>query len=542
MFVVASLIILPIFCVGQLKFEETLLIADNDYLYSQDIDSGNCRYIATGYREVYNRSISKDIVLVKWKDTPGYVWVKHYSGPSNRHDIGRHVMKTLDGGYLVSGTTNSYSTGVHYDAFAMKLNSSGTVQWFNYWGGSYTDLAYSSCEDNNYYYIAGCYTVSSTSTNTNGFICCFNKSNGALVWGKRYKNYNNSYYLNFTSIIVGYDNYLYVTGTANSTTTNNALCIKINPANGNVSWSYRYSVAGKNITGINISKGQNSGYMISGYSNSSSLYKVWLLKLRGNGTVSWSKIYYRSATNDNGIQTKKTSTGYAVYGVTKSFGSDDMFLMTTDTSGNNNSVHYYTGSSKTEGSLSFRDVGTALLELGNKGYAMVSGQKNASNVWDLFLLRADQNGHTGCELDTTFLDSTLTVNRYILYDSLFNVTVYDSTITKYDITPSWDTICPPDSIDTLSSKSMLLNAPEIQKQDILIYPNPVNDILYVDFGGMVIEDAEIAIYDYMGRLVLKQKSQNKSIVPIAVSNLNKGVYFVQVRSGETQNCKKIVVD
>ena len=202
---------------SQYRFEETIPSTYGNYLYAQDLDSATSQYIATGYISLLGRN-SKDILLVKWSDNPGYIWVNRYTGPSTYADIGRHVMKTTDGGYLISGTSNSFTSGGNYDGLTFKTNNNGVVQWAEYFGESYNDYALSSCETANYYYVAGKIGLSSTAYQTNGLIMCFNKSTGALVWGKRYKNYNNAYYQAFNSIIVGYDGYLYVSGTAISST------------------------------------------------------------------------------------------------------------------------------------------------------------------------------------------------------------------------------------------------------------------------------------------------------------------------------------
>jgi hypothetical protein len=65
--------ILPFMVSAQYKFEENLLISRNDYLYSQDMDSANFQYIATGYMDTVGKPVGKDVLLVKWNDNPGYI-------------------------------------------------------------------------------------------------------------------------------------------------------------------------------------------------------------------------------------------------------------------------------------------------------------------------------------------------------------------------------------------------------------------------------------------------------------------------------------
>src|SRR3990170_1158711 len=39
------------------------------------------------------------------------------------------VMQTADGGYLLTGSTDSYGAS-NYDAYLLKTNSAGSIQWF----------------------------------------------------------------------------------------------------------------------------------------------------------------------------------------------------------------------------------------------------------------------------------------------------------------------------------------------------------------------------------------------------------------------------
>jgi hypothetical protein len=538
-FIIVLLMCLPVFGWSQYKFEETLSISYDDYLYSQDIDSGNFQYIATGYESMYER-FNKDILLVKWNDQPGYLWAKRYAAPGSWTDIGRHVMKTQDNGYLVSGFTNSYNSGSNYDGFTMKTNSYGEVIWFVYYGGSFNDYSYSSCEDTNYYYVAGKYGRSSTSNFTNGFIYCFNKSTGAVVWGKRYKSYSDAYYFSFNSIIVGYDGNLVVTGTCLNSTQSFMMCAKINPATGNLIWNYFYRAYSTKLTSVNIAKGHNNGYILTGNYGKS---KVMLLKLKSNGSVSWAKTYFRNGIGDVGIQTIKTTNGYATYGVTKSFGSDDLFLLNTDTAGRRNWMHIYHGPGSTEGTLSLNDLGTSLLYLADDGYAMVSGKKNSANTWDSYLLRADSYGHTGCELDTSFIDSTLSVYRYTLSDSLFNISAIDTAITAYTLSPSWDTICGPDSLIT-KTKALERIPKNETALEVHVYPNPASKTLFLDFETPLESIAEIQIFNYTGQLKMHKtiNTTTSKLVSLDIGQIAPGLYIVQVLCAKSKTTIKIIIE
>ena len=85
----------------------------------------------------------------------------------------------------------------------------------------------------------------------------------------------------------------------------------------------------------------------------------------------------------------------------------------------------------------------------------------------------------------------------------------------------------------LLSNTPELTAPEAQ---VTIYPNPVNDRLYIDRPWETIDIVEI--YDAGGRLVLKQSAFNEAA--IEVSTLPAGVYFLNMKRGEDVVVKRFV--
>ncbi len=76
------------------------------------------------------------------------------------------------------------------------------------------------------------------------------------------------------------------------------------------------------------------------------------------------------------------------------------------------------------------------------------------------------------------------------------------------------------------------------KNTIKIYPNPVSDILTIEnpFSG----NLQIQVINQLGQLILKQ-AKNASSTSLDVSNLSKGLYFLNIHSetGETQTIKFI---
>ena len=76
---------------------------------------------------------------------------------------------------------------------------------------------------------------------------------------------------------------------------------------------------------------------------------------------------------------------------------------------------------------------------------------------------------------------------------------------------------------------------EMFAPNVTIYPNPVNDKLFIETE---VEIEEVVVYDIYGRQQTTVNGQQSSV--INVSNLSKGVYFVNVKTGVGNVVKKIV--
>ena len=75
-----------------------------------------------------------------------------------------------------------------------------------------------------------------------------------------------------------------------------------------------------------------------------------------------------------------------------------------------------------------------------------------------------------------------------------------------------------------------------------LYPNPAHHNLYLEFPSST-EGSEklIEIYDIRGSLIHKEKSYEKRLI-IDVSNLDKALYFIKIRSDDYQSYQKFIVN
>lgn len=74
-----------------------------------------------------------------------------------------------------------------------------------------------------------------------------------------------------------------------------------------------------------------------------------------------------------------------------------------------------------------------------------------------------------------------------------------------------------------------------------LYPSPVSDILYLNFGDPLSQPRDIIIHDINGRQILRQTiSSNVSQAKIDVSMLNDGHYSVEVVTGVIKSQKRFI--
>nr|MDO8100495.1 fibronectin type III domain-containing protein [Candidatus Njordarchaeota archaeon] len=203
---------------------------------------------------------------------PQTQWNKTYGGTSN--DMASSVQQTVDGGYIVAGTT--YSFGVAWDFWLVKTDSNGSQQWNKTYGGANWDAASSVHQTDDGYIVAG--TTYSIGAGGADFWLVKTDSAGNQQWNKTY----------------------------GGTSTDQA-------------WSVQQTSDG--------------GYIAAGSTASfgAGFWDFWLLKTDSAGIQQWNKTYGRTG-DDEAYSVQQTSDGgYIAAGRTNSSGAGllDFWLVKT---------------------------------------------------------------------------------------------------------------------------------------------------------------------------------------------------------------------
>jgi len=253
-------------------------IPDCGYSVEQTLDGG---YIITGYTESYGSGAS-DVYLIKTDEAGNEQWYKTFGGAD--YDVAYSVQQTEDGGYIIAGETSSFGEGA-IDVYLIKTNGSGNEEWSKTFGGNDLDGAYSVQQTNEGGYIIAGFTA--------------------------------SFAIDYVGIYL----------------------IKLD-ASGNEDWIKIYAGSDTNDTYVGHSVHQtiDGGYIVTGFIDTlgTHIYDVYLLKTDEDGNEKWSNTFGGS-DRDRGLSIQQTTDrGYIIAGYTESFGAgdQDVYLLKTDANGN----------------------------------------------------------------------------------------------------------------------------------------------------------------------------------------------------------------
>jgi hypothetical protein len=450
----AMLLLTTLSVSGQITFERTYGGFGMDFGNSvlQTSDNG---YILLGSTESF--SDSREVYLIKTDQYGDTLWTKTYNGSTT--DFGQSIQQTMDGGYIICGEKD-------LKTLLIKTNDRGDTLWTR----TYSGIGHSieQAPDSGYV-VAG--TTWSNDVRYN-MLLYKTKPNGDLIWEKSYGNKRSQYCWDFKQTFDG--GYILV-GSTDEISTSGIYLVRTNSM-GDTLWTRTIEGSGF-AGGYSLDITSDNGYIIYGYSGNSDGYKFYLVKTDVNGDTLWSKTYENG--NYNSGQVRQTPDGGYIFVAStdkNDFPNKAVYLVKTDSNGDTLWTRTYK-----------QGCGTGLQITSDGGYIIVgyifglSGEMNN----DIYLLKTDMNGIT-----------TGIKNRKVNSD--------------------------------ISAKS---------------YPNPFNDFVTIEFENSRNISYDLLLYTTQGQLKRIIKNITTSKVTLERGDLESGLYIFQILAKkEIYTTGKIIIE
>lgn len=80
-----------------------------------------------------------------------------------------------------------------------------------------------------------------------------------------------------------------------------------------------------------------------------------------------------------------------------------------------------------------------------------------------------------------------------------------------------------------------------ENMELMIYPNPASNSINIYYPLIENKEAEISIYDMMGKQVLYQSLKGRKLLEINTTDLSNGIYFLKIQTNAFIQSKRIVI-
>lgn len=317
----------------------------------------------------------------QYAQPPDTLWTRTYGGAHD--DAGSSVIKTVDNGYLVTGTTASFGAGDR-DIYVVKTDSMGNTQWTKTYGGTGLEIGTSAQQTLDYGFIITGWTESFGAGSCDIYVVRID-SLGDTLWTRTYGGANAEY----GNCVQHADDGLYVIvgSTYSFGAGGSDVYLLMIDDSGNVIWAKTYGGT-ENDVGRSVQQTFDRGYILVGDTRSFGTGDgdVWLVKTDTLGDTLWTRTYgYGWPTSMDGYSVTQTSdTGYVIAGTAlRTVGSSWVFCIKTDSQGDSLWTRIY--------SPGVYDRGNYVIETADGCYVVV-GSTSAPVESYIYLIKINPAG------------------------------------------------------------------------------------------------------------------------------------------------------
>ncbi|HNU34943.1 MAG TPA: hypothetical protein PKN75_15255, partial [Bacteroidia bacterium] len=480
LFIAACLSFNPKLNAQEIEWQNTIGGDSLDELYyiQQTVDGG---YILGGSSssnisgdKTENGNGNKDYWIVKTDSAGDIQWQNTIGG--NGEDLLCSIQQTIDGGYILGGTSGSgisgdkteNSIGLN-DYWIVKTDTVGNIQWQNTIGGSSGDVLNAIQQTNDGGYILGGTSGSDISgdktensiNNSSDYWIVKTDSSGNIQWqntigGGNYDYLNSIQQTIDGGYILGGTSGSGISGdkTENSIGLNDYWIVKTDSI-GNILW--QNTIGGSDQDYLNeVQQTSDGGYILGGYSTSSisgdktedcvdGYNDYWIVKTDSFGNIQWQNTI--GGTNfDNLYSIQQTADGGFIFGglsasnisgdkTENSYGFYDYWIVKTDALGNiqwENTI----GGKSADWFYSIQQTVDGGFILGGYSASNVSGDKteNCIGSFDYWVVKLTGNYNYNLITGKTYSDLNSNSTQDIGEPSIPNKTITETNTNRFAFT------------------------------------------------------------------------------------------------------------
>jgi len=572
----------------------------NDYAESiQQTNDGGYIVVGISYSndgDVSGNQGASDCWVVKLNAFGTIEWEKSMGGSGD--DNARLIQQTNDGGYIFIGPSDSNDGDVsgnhgNLDYWAVKLTSTGVIEWQKSLGGTGYEYAQYIQQTSDGGYIAAGSSFSNdgdVSGNHGGFDCWVVKLNneGTIVWQKSLGGLSND---EAESIQQTNDGGFILAGHSDSNDGDvsgnhggpDYWVVKLSSI-GTIEWQKSLGGTGSDQA-KSVQQTNDGGYIVAGYTSSNDgdvsvnygYLDYWVVKLNSLGTIEWQKTLGGSDF-DLAQSIQQTNDGeYIVAGysysndvdVQSSQGNQDFWVVKLSSIG---TVEWEKslGGSGLENASSIQQTnegGFIVAGSSNSNDGDVSGNQGNFDYWVVQLKSCQPSFSTqpanqiidiysNAQFIVSSSDPTATyqwqtdlgvgfqnLNNIGQYSGTTNDTLLISDVVLTNDNQPFRCIISSGSCSDTSSVAILIvkdniGINEVSQSNLYsVYPNPAQDLINVKADAKLLESV-YTIYDAIGKVVLIGKINSENAV-IEIGNLSGGIYLFSVGENQNQTFKVI---
>lgn len=290
-------------------------------------------YVAAGWVE--SPDYGDEGYLIKIDSAGRLLWHYIYGnvsiGSGGEDDVFKSVSKTSDGGYIVAGTTEALAQRGWTDAWLVKVNAAGSIEWSKVYGGNSLEYAYEIIQttDGGYVFAGSTdsfgdetrvYVQKTGSDGTQQWLNVFDFNGSSDSGDQQGLSVQQTADLGY--VVAG----SYEEGADPGI----SFLLKLDAA-GNKQWVRSYNLGSGSEILSSLARSGDGGYLAVGRTNSvgSGSYDALVMKIEALGTVKWSETY-GGGDYDAAYAIRKNRGGYIIGGKTVGqqwAGGTDMYLI-----------------------------------------------------------------------------------------------------------------------------------------------------------------------------------------------------------------------